>query len=212
MFPVMRTTRTGLFAVVIVILSLASACESTAEPGVRSASPPGSAPEGMVWIPGGVFWMGCADCGMPDALPLHLVEVDGFWMDRTPVTNAQFAEFIKATGYVTVAEQTPDPKDFPGAPLDMLVPGSAVFTQPAGDVPLDNHLGGGATSKAQAGKLLRVLPVTLRAGKTILWSTSRGTTLLLMPNGQASGCRPKLSSSSQLEGVSIASRTPGAMN
>jgi len=140
MFPVMRTTRTGPFAVVIVILSLASACESTAEPGVRSASPPGPAPEGMVWIPGGVFWMGCADCGMPDALPLHLVEVDGFWMDRTPVTNAQFAEFIKATGYVTVAEQTPDPKDFPGAPLDMLVPGSAVFTQPAGEVPLDNHL------------------------------------------------------------------------
>ena len=136
----MRTTRIVLLGFVVANLWFAGGCETTAEPEIRKVSPPAAAPDGMVWIPGGVFWMGCADCGMPDALPLHLVEVDGFWMDRTPVTNAQFAEFVKATGYVTIAEQSPDPKDFPGAPPDMLVPGSAVFIQPSSEVPLDNHL------------------------------------------------------------------------
>ncbi len=107
---------------------------------INQAPPPGPAPTGMVWIPGGTFWMGCADCEMPDALPVHLVAVDGFWMDQTPITNAEFARFVKATGYVTIAERQPDPKDFPGAPPEMLVPGSAVFTPPPADVPLDNHL------------------------------------------------------------------------
>ncbi len=107
---------------------------------INQTSPPGPASDGMVWIPGGAFWMGCADCGMPDALPVHLVVVDGFWMDETPVTNAEFARFVKATGYMTVAELQPDPKDFPGAPPEMLVPGSAVFTPPPTDVPLDNYL------------------------------------------------------------------------
>src|SRR5262245_59755662 len=72
------------------------------------ASPaPGT--EGMVWIPGGKFWMG--DEEFPDAHPVHQVRVDGFWVDRTEVTNAEFARFVDATGYVTVAEQKPDPKD-----------------------------------------------------------------------------------------------------
>src|SRR5262245_35287853 len=48
---------------------------------INTGAVPSAAPEGMVWIPGGTFWMGCEDCGMPDALPVHLVEVDGFWMD-----------------------------------------------------------------------------------------------------------------------------------
>ena len=102
------------------------------------ASPP--APEGMVWVPGGTYWMGCDDCGMPDTGPVHLVTVDGFWMDRTPVTNAQFAAFVKATGYVTIAEKAPDPKDFPGVPRDKLVAGSAVFVTPASVTSLDNPL------------------------------------------------------------------------
>jgi sulfatase modifying factor 1 len=113
---------------------------SAAAASVNKTSPPGPAPEGMVWVPGGTFWMGCADCEMPDALPVHLVTVDGFWMDQAPVTNAEFARFVKATSYVTIAERRPDPKDFPGAPPDMLVPGSAVFTPPAAGVPLDDHL------------------------------------------------------------------------
>ena len=77
---------------------------------------------------------------MPDALPVHLVEVDGFWMDKTPVTNADFERFVKATGYVTVAERPLDAKDYPGVAKELLVPGSAVFTPTSAAVPLDNPL------------------------------------------------------------------------
>jgi formylglycine-generating enzyme required for sulfatase activity len=94
----------------------------------------------MAWVPGGTFWMGCQDCGMPDALPAHLVAVDGFWMDKTPVTNAEFSRFVDATGYVTVAERPLNPRDFPGVPPDKLVPGSAVFRPTPTPVPLDNPL------------------------------------------------------------------------
>jgi formylglycine-generating enzyme required for sulfatase activity len=66
--------------------------------------------------------------------------VDGFWMDRTEVTNEEFEAFVKATGYVTVAERTPRAEDFPGAPPESLVAGSVVFAAPKGPVPLDNHL------------------------------------------------------------------------
>jgi len=94
----------------------------------------------MVWVPSGTFWMGCEECGMPDALPAHLVAVDGFWMDRTPVTNAQFERFVNATGYVTVAERPLDPREYPGVPRDKLVAGSAVFSPTSDPVPLDNPL------------------------------------------------------------------------
>jgi sulfatase modifying factor 1 len=107
---------------------------------VVAKGPPGPAPEGMVWIPGGTFWMGSDDESMRDAKPVHRVTVDGFWMDRTEVTNAQYAAFVRATGYKTVAERKPDPKDFPGAPPELLVPGSIVFTPPKEPVPLNNHL------------------------------------------------------------------------
>jgi formylglycine-generating enzyme len=91
----------------------------------------------MVWIQGGTFWMGSEEG--PDERPRRQVTVDGFWMDRTEVTNAQFEEFVKATGYTTIAEQKPDPKDFPGVPLENLVPGSLVFTPPGEVVSLENH-------------------------------------------------------------------------
>ncbi len=94
----------------------------------------------MVWVPGGTFWMGCEGCDMPDALPAHLVSLDGFWMDRTPVTNREFAQFVAATGYVTIAERALDPRNFPGVPADKLVPGSTVFTPTSTPVPLDNPL------------------------------------------------------------------------
>src|SRR5438552_17122213 len=61
---------------------------------------------------------------------VHEVELDGFWMDRTEVTNAQFAKFVKETNYVTVAEQKPDPADFPDVPREKLVPFSGVFVKP----------------------------------------------------------------------------------
>lgn len=106
-------------------------------------------PAGMVWIPGGEFSMGTEDptdmvCGgpdaMPDARPVHRVYVDGFWMDATEVTNEQFEKFIRATGYLTVAERRPRPEDFPDAPAESLVPGSVVFKPTAGPVALNDHL------------------------------------------------------------------------
>lgn len=92
----------------------------------------------MVWIAEGEFTMGSNE--FHDALPLHQVKLKGFWMDKHEVTNAQFAEFVKATGYITVAERKLDPKDFPGVPLDKLVPGSAVFTPPSRVASLEDPL------------------------------------------------------------------------
>jgi formylglycine-generating enzyme len=109
--------------------------------GLRLAGgPPGPTPAGMVWVPPGKFRMGADDPNFPDAKPVREVELDGFWMDRTEVTNAQFAEFVRATNYVTVAERALDPKDFPGVPEEKLKPFSAVFAPPDQDVPLDQHL------------------------------------------------------------------------
>lgn len=93
---------------------------------------------GMVWVPGGSYKMGSND--FPDSQPIHEVEVDGFWMDAHEVTNAQFALFVEATGYQTVAERALDPADFPNVPLDMLVPGSAVFSPPSNKVNLNEHM------------------------------------------------------------------------
>ena len=93
---------------------------------IHTNQPAGPAPEGMVWIPGGKFWMGSND-GAADEQPSHEVEVGGFWMDQYEMTNAQFMKFVKATGYKTVAEQRPDPKKYPDAPKDKLIPFSAVF-------------------------------------------------------------------------------------
>jgi len=108
-----------------------------------------SAPDGMVWIPGGEFSMG-ADisaeslCGYPgvtaDAMPIHRVYVHGFWMDRTEVTNDEFARFVAATHYVTVAERAPTREEFPTAPSENLVAGSTVFTPTAYPVPLNDYL------------------------------------------------------------------------
>ena len=101
-----------------------------------------------MWIPGGEFSMGStveseAMCGLPgvtrDAQPIHRVYVDGFWMDKTDVTNEQFEKFVKATGYITIAERTPTKEEFPTAPPENLVAGSTVFTPTPGPVPLDNH-------------------------------------------------------------------------
>lgn len=92
----------------------------------------------MVWITGGKFDMGSS--AFPDAQPVHTVNVHGFWMDEHEVTNAQFAAFVKATGYKTVAERPLNPADFPGVPADKLVPGSAVFSPPPHKVSLDNPL------------------------------------------------------------------------
>ena len=82
-------------------------------PLINAASAPAPAPEGMVWIPGGEFSMGAEDPEMRDARPFHRVALDGFWMDQTEVTNEEFTRFVKATGYVTVAERPLDPRISP---------------------------------------------------------------------------------------------------
>ena len=110
--------------------------------------PESSKPKGMVWIPGGEFSMGCADPTskahggndpMNDARPIHRVYLDAFWMDATEITNAQYAEFVSQTKYVTIAERIPKAEDFPGAPAENLVAGSTVFTATPNAVPLDSH-------------------------------------------------------------------------
>jgi len=83
----------------------------------------------MVWIAGGTFLMGSNDF-YPEERPAHRVAVAGFWIDRHPVTNREFAEFVRMAEYVTVAERTPNRADYPGIDPAMLVPGSLVFKKP----------------------------------------------------------------------------------
>lgn len=106
---------------------------------------PAADPPGMRWIPPGEFVMG-SDTGPRNEQPPHSVRLGGFWMDEREVTNAQFRRFVEATGYVTTAERAPDWEEMkrqlpPGTPRPdegLLVPGSMVFTPPAGTVPLDD--------------------------------------------------------------------------
>jgi sulfatase modifying factor 1 len=105
-------------------------------PKINSNTPPGLTPAGMVWVPGGEFWMGGViemHDGKPaqDSWPMHKVYVDGFWMDQHEVSNEKWARFAKETGYLTVAEQKPDPRDSPLASEEELkYPCSIVFTPP----------------------------------------------------------------------------------
>ena len=114
----------------------------------NTTTPPAPAPAGMVWISGGEFSMGAQnppdmdDVGMKatlDSRPIHRVYVDGYFMDKTDVTNAEFEKFVKATGYVTVAERKPRAEDYPGAPPENLVAGSVVFAPPDHPVSLNDY-------------------------------------------------------------------------
>jgi formylglycine-generating enzyme required for sulfatase activity len=89
----------------------------------------------MIWIPGGAFRMG-SDKHYPEEAPAHPVTVDGLWIDRTPVTNRQFKEFVRLTRHKTLAEIQPDPKSYPGALPHLLYAGSLVFTPPGHPVDL----------------------------------------------------------------------------
>ena len=94
----------------------------------------------MVHIPAGSFMMGTDDKDFNDAQPVHRVNMKSFWIDEHEVTNDQFARFVAATHYVTVAEKKPDPKDYPGVPAESLVPGSGVFTPPPHPVSLNDPM------------------------------------------------------------------------
>ena len=123
--------------------------QNTFEPTILNTNVPDTKPPaGMVWIPGGEFSMGsdssaesiCSLSGVTrDAVPIHRVYVDSFWMDEAEVTNKQFAEFVAATNYVTVAERKPTQEEFPTAPPENLIAGSTVFTPTKESVPLDNY-------------------------------------------------------------------------
>jgi formylglycine-generating enzyme len=93
---------------------------------------------GMVWVEGQLFTMG-SDAFYPEERPAHQAEVAGFWIDQNPVTNAEFAEFVAHTGYLTVAERQPSAMDYPSAPSETLVPGSLVFHPTSGPVDLRDY-------------------------------------------------------------------------
>ncbi len=112
-------------------MAIAWAAPITEEPRSKTPSP------GMVWIPRGTFRMGSQQ-HYPEEAPVHRAAVDGFWMDRTPVTNRQFRAFVRATGHVTMAERNPDPKDYPFALPHMLKAGSLVFSPPDHPVSLND--------------------------------------------------------------------------
>jgi formylglycine-generating enzyme required for sulfatase activity len=108
------------------------------DPDADTVQVPDAPFPGMVWIPAGTYRMG-SDHHYPEEAPAHPVKVDGFWMDAGPVTNAQFREFVDATGYVTFCERPPDAADYPGADPAMLVASSVVFVPPSRPVDLRNH-------------------------------------------------------------------------
>ena len=149
----------------------------------------------MVWIPGGTFLRGSDNPKMPEARPRHRVTVDGFYMDRDAVTNAEFKRFVDATGYVTVAEKTPLAKDFPGLPPENLVAGSVVFHPPAGPVPLNNHLQWWTYLKGASWRHPEGPKATSKAASNIPWSRWPGTMQLPTASGPASVCRRRPSSS-----------------
>ena len=124
---------------------------SVFEPTVENKNnkPKGKTPKGMVWIPGGEFSMGsnvedeslCSLKGVTsDANPVHRVYVDGYYMDEAEVTNEQYEEFVKATGYVTIAEQKPTKEEFPTASEEDLITGSVIFNPTPAAVNLNYYL------------------------------------------------------------------------
>lgn len=121
---------------------------TTATGTVAEADDARTTPPGMVWVPGGQYTRGTSDNSMwPAERPAHQVKVDGFWMDQTEVTNAEFAKFVEETGYVTTAETTPSleeimaqvPPGTPPPPKEVLVPGALVFTPPDHPVELNDE-------------------------------------------------------------------------
>jgi formylglycine-generating enzyme required for sulfatase activity len=130
----------SLAGLILIVLSISSCSDSGKKTEVHKE-------RGMVLIPPADYMMGGGDeLTRPDELPRHRVMLDGFWMDETEVTNAQFGKFVKETKYVTTAEQKPDweelkkqlPEGTPKPDDSVLVPGSLVFTPPNHEVPLDN--------------------------------------------------------------------------
>lgn len=113
--------------------------ESAAPPSGGAVSARGGAlasdREDMIWIPGGTFLMG-SNAFYREERPVREESVEGFWIDRFPVTNAKFRRFVEATRYVTFSERVPTQEMYPDAAPECLVPGSLVFVKPPGPVSL----------------------------------------------------------------------------
>ena len=186
-----------------------------------SGTPTGAAtPPGMCWIPGGEFTMGSDAPDVPRVeRPAHRVRVDGFWMDETDVTNAQFRAFVEATGYVTTAEKTPTLEEIvqqspPGTPpprKEDLVAGSLVFTPPDHPVAAGRReRSGGSGRPAPTGATPKGRAVPSTARTITPSSTSPGSTPSPTRNGPASGCRPRPSGSARPAAAWKARSTSGA--
>ena len=178
-----------------------SPAPSSFEPTIpNSGAAPAQAPEGMVWIPGGEFSMGANDppdmddVGMKatlDARPIHRVYVDSFFMDKTDVTNSQFAEFVKATGYVTIAERTPRAEDFPGAPPKIWLRVQWFSLRRIMLSPSTTTSSGGTTCTEPTGGIRLGRAVTSGVKKTIPWCTSPMLTRRPTRSGRESACQLK---------------------
>ncbi len=148
----------------------------------------------------------------PEERPVHPVSVDGFWMDEYPVTVAEFRRFVKATGYVTVAERPPDAAHYPDADPDLLVPGSLVFRETPGPVDLDDvrnwwaYVPGAQTGAHPEGP-----------GSTLHGRDRHPVTQVAFDDAEAlrgvgrqGSCRPRRSGSSRPAAGSTARPSPGA--
>jgi sulfatase modifying factor 1 len=138
-----RSKAAKLFAAAIAALLVVAGARADEAPPAGLCNGYSGLPEGdgrhagMVWIEGGRFTMG-DDEERPEERAAHEVTVGGFWIDRHEATNAEFARFVEATGYRTVAERGLDPKDHPGMPPELLAPGAVVFAPPDGVLDLVN--------------------------------------------------------------------------
>ena len=159
----------------------------------------------LVWIPPQTAVVG-ADNHYPEEGPAREVSVDGFWMQKLQVTNAQFAEFVSATGYVTVAERPLDPAAYPGAPPENLQPGSMVFTGTTGPVRARPAPRRAATVARSAGRDAR--GGTVRGGTWKPDSRLRGPRAAKGLRGSAGPARPAGSTPSPRAG-SVSSSVPG---
>ena len=181
-------------------------------PGLEQDDRPSdvSLTDDMVRIPGGTFRMG-SDDHYPEEAPVHRVTVDGFWIDRTPVTNRQFKAFVKATGHKTYAEIPPDPKDYPGALAAYALCRLAGVLAAAKrdefarlEPVVDLHEGRGLASSLRAEKQYQ------RAGRPSGRARVVYPTRSLMRDGPARICRPKPNGSSPRAAASTAPSSPGA--
>ena len=180
---------------------------TTAQKRSPPNNPPSPAPEGMVWIPGGTFWMGADDASMADAKPVHEVKVSGFWMDRTEVTNRQFARFVKADRVFDGrrAKARSQGLSRMHRPRNSFPARSSSHRRPAG-FRSTIRSSGGVTSRAQTGGIPKDRQTRSREKMIIQSCRFAGTMQWPMRTGRASGCRPRPSGNIAARGQACAAR------